>query len=471
MKRIYSFGFSLFLALAMLAAKPAEAQLRVGVSINFQTFYDELSPYGDWIDYPDYGYTWRPRVGSDFRPYATNGYWAYTDDYDWMWNSEYDWGWAPFHYGRWFYDPYYGWLWVPDYEWSPAWVAWRGGDDYYGWAPLRPGFSISMGFGNYNPGYDYWTFAPCRYMNDRYISRYYYPYRNNFSIFGRTNIINNYYGGRGDRGYGGGGRYDARRGGGYYSNGPLRNDVERHTGRISSMRVRDMDNPGLSSVRRNEISVYRPTVQRTEDNGGRRYSPREVQNYDRNVAANRGDAMRGRADGRNGNVDNNVNRNVENGRAQRNGNIFDRNRQVDQNSRGNDVRQQRQQEMQNRNNEMIQQRDRQVNEQRSMEMRQQRQQEMQNRNNEMIQQRDRQVNEQRSMEMRQQRQQEMQNRNNEMMQQRQQQMQQRESQMRSREVQAAPQRESRSYESRSADRPAPAQRESSSRGGFGGRRF
>ena len=50
-----------------------------------------------------------------------------------------------FHYGRWFYDPYYGWLWVPGYDWSPAWVTWRGGGDYYGWAPIRPGISISIG--------------------------------------------------------------------------------------------------------------------------------------------------------------------------------------------------------------------------------------------------------------------------------------------------------------------------------------
>ena len=47
-----------------------------------QVFYDELSPYGQWIDYPDYGYVWQPNVGPDFRPYETNGYWAYSD-YGW----------------------------------------------------------------------------------------------------------------------------------------------------------------------------------------------------------------------------------------------------------------------------------------------------------------------------------------------------------------------------------------------------
>src|SRR3569833_588337 len=67
-----------------------------------QVFYDELSPYGSWIDYPDYGYVWAPAVDNDFRPYATNGSWVYSD-YGWTWASGYDWGWATFHYGRWFY--------------------------------------------------------------------------------------------------------------------------------------------------------------------------------------------------------------------------------------------------------------------------------------------------------------------------------------------------------------------------------
>ena len=114
--------------------------------VSYQTFYDELSPYGQWVDYPGQGYVWVPDAGNDFRPYSTNGHWVWTDNYEWMWVSDYDWGWAPFHYGRWEQDDYYGWFWVPGYEWSPAWVAWRDGGDYYGWAPLRPGINISINF-------------------------------------------------------------------------------------------------------------------------------------------------------------------------------------------------------------------------------------------------------------------------------------------------------------------------------------
>ena len=50
-----------------------------GGSVSFQTFYDELSPYGQWIDDPNYGYVWAPNsVGNDFRPYYSNGRLALT---------------------------------------------------------------------------------------------------------------------------------------------------------------------------------------------------------------------------------------------------------------------------------------------------------------------------------------------------------------------------------------------------------
>ena len=44
---INTLGIGLVMVFAMLFTRTADAQPRVGVSINFQTFYDELSPYGD----------------------------------------------------------------------------------------------------------------------------------------------------------------------------------------------------------------------------------------------------------------------------------------------------------------------------------------------------------------------------------------------------------------------------------------
>jgi len=113
------------------------AQGETEFSLNF--FYDNLSPYGSWLEVSDYGYVFQPSVAvnnSSWRPYA-DGYWAYTD-LGWTWVSYEDFGWATYHYGRWTELTDYGWVWVPGYEWGPAWVSWRTGGDYIGWAPLPP---------------------------------------------------------------------------------------------------------------------------------------------------------------------------------------------------------------------------------------------------------------------------------------------------------------------------------------------
>jgi hypothetical protein len=80
--------------------------------VSFQTFYDELSPEGEWIQitkeeieqelkdgngqsYASYlqddyeiVFIWRPKVNEeDWKPY-TNGKWVYTDQ-GWLWVSNY----------------------------------------------------------------------------------------------------------------------------------------------------------------------------------------------------------------------------------------------------------------------------------------------------------------------------------------------------------------------------------------------
>lgn len=234
--------------------------------VSYQNFYDELSPHGRWIDYPEYGYVWVPNLGTGFRPYSTNGRWVYTANFEWMWVSNYSWGWAPFHYGRWLYDPFYGWIWVPGYEWSPAWVVWRGGGDYWGWAPIRPGIHISIGFsiGSYSPPYDYWCFAPRRYITSPRIYDYCFDRRQNVTIINQTTIINNY-------------NYSRN----VFRTGPSRYEAERYAGRITPVRFRESNRPGRTQFRNNEVSVYRPNVQR--DNT-RRFQPRSFERYDRNAA-------------------------------------------------------------------------------------------------------------------------------------------------------------------------------------------
>lgn len=116
----------------------ARGRFSVGISIgHVDDFYEPLRPHGRWINLQPYGRCWYPSyVAADWRPYA-DGHWEWTDE-GWYWVSDEDWGWATYHYGRWVWDPYYGWVWAPDTEWAPAWVAWREGPDYIGWAPLPP---------------------------------------------------------------------------------------------------------------------------------------------------------------------------------------------------------------------------------------------------------------------------------------------------------------------------------------------
>lgn len=165
----------------------AQAQ-RMGGGITFQTFYNDLSPYGDWIYTHDYGYVWRPWFDryDYFQPYATDGYWENTP-YGWMWISDYKWGWATFHYGRWFYDDYLGWMWIPGYEWAPAWVTWGTYRNCYGWAPMGPNVSITV---SWRAPSSWWTFVPKRHFYSYNWNNYIYDRR---VVVNRITVINNVY--------------------------------------------------------------------------------------------------------------------------------------------------------------------------------------------------------------------------------------------------------------------------------------
>ena len=173
-------GLSLLLIAGISSGEKLQAQ--PGVSISYQTFYNELAPYGRWINTPQYGSVWTPYVDAGFQPYATNGYWQVTE-YGNTWVSDYDWGWAPFHYGRWSYDDYNGWFWIPGYEWGPAWVSWRSGGGYYGWAPMGPGVNINVSI---NIPSFWWVFVPQQYISSRSWHNYWVPrggYNNIYESF------------------------------------------------------------------------------------------------------------------------------------------------------------------------------------------------------------------------------------------------------------------------------------------------
>jgi hypothetical protein len=96
-----------------------------------------LSPYGHWVDTPEYGRVWVPGgVGADWQPYG-DGQWAYTD-WGWSFVGGAPWGWVGYHYGRWGWLDDIGWFWVPGFVWGPAWVSWRYYSGYICWSPFPP---------------------------------------------------------------------------------------------------------------------------------------------------------------------------------------------------------------------------------------------------------------------------------------------------------------------------------------------
>ena len=226
---------------AGISQKQASAQQG---HISFQIFYDQLSPYGQWIDYDNYGYVWFPDAGPNFVPYSSGGHWALSE-YGWTWVSNYSWGWAPFHYGRWDYDNRYGWFWVPDNEWGPSWVEWRRADGYYGWRPMGSRFSISFG-NDYNRYNDHWMFVRDRYIGRTNIDRYYANRYDYDRIYSNSATINNTY-------------YDRDRNTSY-SSGPTGADVLRDTGtRLKPVTIQEYNKPG-QDLRGSQLRIYRPEV-------------------------------------------------------------------------------------------------------------------------------------------------------------------------------------------------------------------
>lgn len=170
------------------------------VSVDF--FYDNLTD-GNWIEVGDYGYGFQPNAASNphWRPY-TDGYWAYTD-VGWTWISyEESFGWATYHYGRWARIADQGWVWFPgnDLEWGPAWVSWRTGGDYIGWAPLPPrgGQVVYEGqpiTGHVDVEFDigpaYYNFVDVRYIGEPVVREHLFESSQNVTYINKTVNVTN----------------------------------------------------------------------------------------------------------------------------------------------------------------------------------------------------------------------------------------------------------------------------------------
>ncbi|MEO6850333.1 MAG: DUF6600 domain-containing protein, partial [Mucilaginibacter sp.] len=242
-------GISL-LAICFLLATPQNSKAQDDY-ISDQEFYDNLQPYGTWVSDPEYGNVWIPDAEEGFRPYATQGHWVVTD-YGNTWVSDYPWGWATFHYGRWKYDDYYGWEWIPGHTWAPAWVSWRHGGGYYGWAPLMPGISISISIGGgYHVPDNYWVCAPQAYINSPNVYNYYAPPSRSVTIIHNTTIINNTY----------------IKNNVTYVSGPRVQEIRQVT-RNNNVRIYNVNHasrPGAVNITNNTVNIYRPGVRKSAD--------------------------------------------------------------------------------------------------------------------------------------------------------------------------------------------------------------
>ena len=112
--------------------------------------YQQLDAHGDWMQDPNYGAVWYPRLTvADWAPYRY-GRWEWIAPWGWTWIDDAPWGFAPSHYGRW---TQIGsrWCWVPGRiaprpVYAPALVmfvsgrhAAPGAGPGIAWFPLAPG--------------------------------------------------------------------------------------------------------------------------------------------------------------------------------------------------------------------------------------------------------------------------------------------------------------------------------------------
>jgi len=180
---------------------PAAPAAPAATDASYQAFYDSLSPYGSWVEMPGYGYAWQPLAAVEnslWRPY-TLGRWLFTDG-GWTWASDEPFGWVVYHYGRWMRTRELNWVWVPGDQWAPAWVSWRYGNDYVGWAPLPPEARFDGAAGiqqwadqQYNLGASDYTFVPAAEFGDDNMAAAAIPAGDDDAIYDDSNNLTNIY--------------------------------------------------------------------------------------------------------------------------------------------------------------------------------------------------------------------------------------------------------------------------------------
>ena len=264
--------------------------------VSFQAFYDQLGDQGSWIQTDDYGYVFQPNVSDpNWAPY-TDGHWAYTD-VGWMWVSDEPWGWATYHYGRWANIDGFGWVWVPGYRWAPAWVSWRYGGGYCGWAPLPPGSFLGAEYGgsggwatfhfggdvdvSFGIGAGCYNFVRVGDMGDPNYHGHFIDRSNNYVVINKTTNVTNINITRN------GGATSAF--GGVAVGGPPINQVNAHSQQhIATVQLAAANQPGQSGVQGNSLAVYAPKMNPTSVHTAK---PARVSQTIANPTFNRGDSI------------------------------------------------------------------------------------------------------------------------------------------------------------------------------------
>ena len=225
-------------------------------------FYDALAPYGAWYQVDPYGWVWTPYdIPAGWRPY-TDGQWLSTA-YGWTWLSDDPWGWATYHYGRWTWDSYYGWLWVPGNVWAPAWVAWRYGDGWIGWAPLPPevgwnGYGLDYGSYNIEDISRYrWSFCDEKDFTQTRIRTVVVPRSRNVTLLKTTKDVTRY------------GSVNARPVEQGLTSDMLERDLKQKIRRYEVADAPGVGRDRAAVVRGNVVEMYRPMIQARSPKGER----------------------------------------------------------------------------------------------------------------------------------------------------------------------------------------------------------
>jgi hypothetical protein len=254
-------------------------------SASFQTFYDGLAPQGTWMQSSDFGYVWQPAVNDpNWAPY-TNGHWVYTN-VGWTWVSDEPWGWATYHYGRWVNLDGTGWCWVPGYTWAPAWVSWRYGAGYCGWAPLPPASFVGIDYGGddvqvsavfhiggdcdsyYGIGAGWYHFVPVNYLGAPNYRGHYANRHDNYAIINGTTNVTNLNVIRNGAGSGPGGFAQVTNG------GPSLAQVNAVAAApVQQVRLTGASQPGATLLANNSLALFAPRVTPAS---GRGFQPSRV---------------------------------------------------------------------------------------------------------------------------------------------------------------------------------------------------